>query len=108
MTSWRRGISEPFCCDPDFWRSVGGSVDALLALVVAAVLTMVLGPLAAVSFAIPLALLVHAGVTGRRCARRSRAAFATKEAWRDAERHAVASVLPRAVIRARWPLSARA
>ena len=92
---------QPFRDDPDFARSVAASADALLGLLVATALALILGAFGAVAFAVPLALLVRAGVTGRRSAARSRAVIADVREWREAERRAVASTFWPAVIRAR-------
>ena len=98
---WKSGVAEPFASDRDFWRSIGASTDALVLLVFATVLVAIFGVAAAVAFVAPLALLVRSGVLGRRSAERSRGQFADPRAWKQAEREAVASVLPRAFIRSR-------
>ena len=95
---------EPFAGNADFWRSVAASVDALLTFVVAAVVTVLAGPLGAVAFAVPLVLLVRAAVTGRRSEGQTRPTFADRNAWRLAERQAVGRVLGKALVRKRWPL----
>jgi predicted acyltransferase len=84
---------------------VAASVDAFLALILAAAVLLLAGPWGAVAFTVPAALLVRAGVTGKRSERQTRPAFADHAAWRQAERDAVASVLPKAVVRKRWPLA---
>lgn len=102
MTAWTRHAKEPFASNDDFFRSVSASVDALPALVFATVLTIILGPLAAIAFVVPIALLARAGWCGSRSARVTRATFPTTDAWRRAERQAVASVLVQALFRPRW------
>jgi hypothetical protein len=95
-------LDEPFRSDPDFARSVAASADGLVAVVVAVVLTAVFGAIGALAFLLPVGLFVVAGVTGRRSARRSRAAVGDARTWRDAERRAVAAVFVRALLRRRW------
>ena len=102
MRSWKCDVAEPFASDHDFWRSVGSSVDASLALAVTITLAALLGPVAAVTFVIPVGLLAYAALTGRRSAGRTREQFGSRVEWRDAERQAVASVLLRAYVRPRW------
>lgn len=97
-------MREPFASDDDFWVSVAASVDALLTLLLATAITLVVGAWGAVAFAVPLGLLVRAGLTGRRSGRRTRTMFATIDQWRLAERQAVASVMVGAVVRPRWKL----
>ena len=105
MTAWTSDAPEPFAGNADFWRSVAASVDALVTFVVAAVVTILAGPLGAVAFAVPVALLIRAAVTGRRSEGQTRPSFADRNAWRLAERQAVGRVLVKAVVRKRWPLS---
>jgi hypothetical protein len=102
MAAWTADVAEPFATDRDFAASVGASADALLALVVATALTLLLGILAAVAFAVPIALLLRAGMTGRASARRNKAAFASQEEWKAAERQAVAQVFGKALVRRRF------
>jgi hypothetical protein len=102
MRPWKTDVAEPFASNDDFWRSVGSSVDASLTLVVTVVLAAAFGPVAAIAFVLPIALLMYAALTGRRSAAQTRGRFATHDEWRDAERRAVASVLPRAYARPRW------
>jgi hypothetical protein len=94
-------VREPFAGNDDFWRSVGSCVDASVGVAVATTLTLTLGPLAAITFLVPVGLLAHAAVTGRRSARCTQARFATRNEWRGAERQAVAAVLLRAYTRPR-------
>jgi hypothetical protein len=105
VTAWTSDAPQPFAGNADFWRSVGASVDALLTFVLAAAATVLAGPIGAVAFAVPVALLVRAAVTGRRSEGQTRPTFADRNAWRLAERQAVGSVLPRAVVRKRWPFA---
>ena len=102
--AWKDTAREPFASNEDFWSSVGSSVDALATLVIATVLTLIFGWVAAISFVVPLALLVRAGLTGRRSGRYTRTLFSTQLEWRDAERQAVWSVLASAFVRPRWRL----
>jgi hypothetical protein len=102
MMVWKRDVREPFASDDDFWISVAASVDALLTLVLASVITLLFGAWGAIAFAVPIALLVRAGLTGNRSARRTRTMFATIDQWRHAERQAVASVMVGAAVRPRW------
>lgn len=92
-------VAEPFASDVQFWMSVRASGDALVSLIIATVLTVTLGSAWAAAFVVPAALLVRAGVTGRASARRSRAMFATRDEWRDAERQAVARAIVPALLR---------
>lgn len=101
MSAFVSSVEEPFRSDPDFAASVAASADGLLGLLLAAALAGLFGAVGAVAFVLPAALLVRAGVSGRRSARRSRGAFADRRAWRDAERQAVAAVFGRAVVRRR-------
>jgi MFS superfamily sulfate permease-like transporter len=105
VTTWTSDAPQPFAGNADFWRSVAASVDALLTFVVAAVVTVLVGLIGAVTFAVPLALLVRAAVTGRRSEGQTRPTFADRNAWRLAERQAVGSVLAKALVRRRWPLA---
>lgn len=92
-------MTEPFRDDPRFWSSVGLSVDAVLTLLVAVVLTSVFGEAGAIAFALPVGLLVVAGLLGRRSTAQTRPLFASRGEWRDAERRAVAAALPGAFLR---------
>jgi hypothetical protein len=105
MTAWSSVAPEPFASNSEFWRSVGSSVDGLLTMLVAAVVVTAVGSWGLLTFAAPAALLVRAGVTGRRSARATRAQFADRRAWRLAEREAVAAVFLSALIRKRWPFT---
>ncbi len=105
VTAWTSDAPQPFADNADFWRSVAASVDALLAFVLAAVVTVLAGPIGAVAFIVPVALLARAAVTGSRSERETRPAFSGRNEWRLAEREAVASVLAKAVVRKRWPLA---
>jgi hypothetical protein len=57
-----------------------------------------------VPFVLPLALVIRAGLRGRRSAQRSRESFADPAQWRDAERRAVAQVFRRVLLRRRATL----
>jgi hypothetical protein len=105
VTAWTSDAPEPFAGNADFWRSVGASVDALVTFVLAAVVTLLAGPLGAIAFAVPLGLLLWAAVTGRRSEGQTQLTFADRDAWRLAERQAVGSVMFRAFVRKRWPLA---
>lgn len=100
--AWKRDVQEPFASDGDFWISVAASVDALLTVLIATAITLLVGVWGAIAFAVPIGLLLRAGLTGSRSGRRTRAMFATIDQWRQAERQAVASVMVRAVVRPRW------
>jgi hypothetical protein len=102
VTVWKRDVREPFASDDDFWVSVAASVDALLTLILASAITLLFGAWGAIAFALPIGLLVRAGLTGSRSAHRTRTMFATVDLWRHAERQAVASVMVGAVVRPRW------
>ncbi len=101
MKAWKAGVAEPFGSDRDFWRSVGASIDALLLLGFVTVLVVVFGAIAAIGYLAPLAMLVRAGVLGRRSAGRSQSQFEDRRAWKLAERQAVAAALPGAFLRPR-------
>jgi hypothetical protein len=77
----------------------------LVALLVAAVITAFAGPWGLLAFVAPAALLVRAGIAGRRSSRATRTQFANQKAWRNAEREAVAAVFFKALLRRRWPLA---
>lgn len=105
---WAGEIAEPFRSDRQFWTGLAAAADALVALAAAAVAGAVLavaglGSWAYLPFALPMALIVRAGVISRASSRRSRTAFADREAWRDAERSAVASAFLRVLRRPRTP-----
>ena len=102
MSAWTTKVGDPFRDDPRFWRAVGLSVDALLAMVLVVVLSAFFGTIALVSLVLPVALLVVAAVDGRASTAQTRPAFADRVAWRDAERQAVAAALPGALVRRRF------
>jgi hypothetical protein len=104
VTTWTADAPEPFAGNADFWRSVAASVDGFLTFVLATVVTVLAGPIGAVTFAVPLALLARAAVTGRRSEGQTRPTFAGRNEWRLAERQAVGSVMFKALVRKRWPL----
>jgi hypothetical protein len=87
----RQAVAAPFVDDPDFRRSILASVGGLVLALVATVLTLTLGPLAAVGYLAAAGLLVWAALVGRRSSARSRECFATREEWKLAERQAVAA-----------------
>lgn len=99
MRSWTPRVDAPFRDDPQFWASVGRSVDALLTLVAATVLAVVLGAWAALAFVVPVLLLAASARDARSSSGRTRAAFASRNEWRDAERQAVAAAIPGAFTR---------
>lgn len=105
MTGWNSEVEEPFRGDPRFWRALGLSVDALLALVLAFVLNAFVGGLARLAFVAPAALLLASAWVGRSSTGRTRLQFAGPREWRDAERRAVAAALPGAFLRYLRPRS---
>ena len=110
-------VAEPFRSDPDFWRSVCASADALVLLVVALAGAAVLGLVGAgpvlmwLPFALPMTFLVRAAVSGSRFHRAQEPLPQTvdtargEQSWRDAERSAVAAVFGRALLRRRHATS---
>lgn len=98
-TDWTARVDSPFREDPEFWGSVGRSVDALLALVAATVLVVVLGAWAALAFLVPALLLAVSARDARSSSARTRPQFASRGEWRDAERQAVAAAIPGAFTR---------
>ena len=106
-------VAEPFRSDPDFWRSVCASADAVVLLVVAvagAVALRMAGADAGIVlllFSLPAIFLVRAAVSGSRFHRGHEPLPATvdtvlgEQSWRDAERIAVAAVFGRALVRSR-------
>jgi hypothetical protein len=84
---------------------VAASVDALVALLVAALIMAFAGPWGSLAFVVPAALLVRAGIAGRRSERATRQQFSDLRQWRDAEREAVAAVFFSALLRKRWPFA---
>lgn len=106
-------VAEPFRSDPEFWRSVAASADAVVllaaAVVVAAVLRLAGAPVAVVwlPFALPVIFLVRAAVTASRFHRAHDPLPALvdtargEQSWRDAERAAVATSFGRALVRRR-------
>jgi hypothetical protein len=94
---WASEVAEPFRSDTDFWTSLAASADALITLAAAAAVAVVLVVTgeqwwAILPFAVPAAFMLRAARVARVSSRRSRAAFADRRSWRDAERAAVASV----------------
>ena len=109
------GVAEPFRSDPEFWRSVCASADAVVLLGVAAVGSALLG-LAGARLAwlpplLPAVFLVQAAVASSRFHRGQAPLPAVVDtvrgelSWRDAERAAVAAVFGRALIRSRHLIS---
>jgi hypothetical protein len=111
------GVAEPFRSDPDFWRSVGASADAVVLLAVAiaaAALLRVAGVgtvLVLLPFTLPGIFLVRAAVSSSRFHRGHRPLPAYvdtargEQSWRDAERNAVAAAFGRALVRSRHLVS---
>ncbi len=105
------GVAEPFRSDPEFWRSVCASADAVVLLGVAVVASAPLGLAGAALAWLPLVLpaffLVRAAVSGYRFHRGHAPLPARVDtvrgelSWRDAERTAVAAVFGRALMRRR-------
>lgn len=106
-------VAEPFRSDPDFWRSVCASADAVVLLAVAVVCAVALRLAGArtglvwLPFALPAIFLVRAAVSGSRFHRSHRPLPDTvgtvqgEQSWRDAERSAVAAAFGRALVRSR-------
>lgn len=99
-------IAEPFRSDGQFWSSLAASADALASLAIATAVAVILGLTGqhiwvAVPFLVPVVLTIRAGVVSASSSRRSRAAFADRRAWRDAERAAVAAVFLKVLRRRR-------
>jgi hypothetical protein len=93
MARQRATVAAPFVDDPDFRRSILASVAGLVLALIATGLTLAFGPLAAVAYLGAAVVLVWAAQVGRRSSARSRAFFATRIEWKQAERQAVAAVL---------------
>ena len=114
-----RRVAEPFCSDPDFWRSVCASADAVVLLAVAVVAAgslLIAGASMAfvwLPFALPAAFLFRAAVSSSRFHRGHSPLpglvdiLQGEQSWRDAERTAVAAVFGRAVVRSRRRVGAR-
>ena len=109
------GVAEPFRSDPEFWRSVCASADAVVLLGMAVAGSALLGlagaGLAWLPLVLPAIFLVRAAVAGSRF-HRGHAPLPTlvdtvrgEQSWRDAERTAVAAVFGRALIRSRHLIS---
>lgn len=117
-----QGVAEPFRSDPEFWRSVCASADAVVLLVGtvagAALLRLAGAPtgLVMLPFTFPAIFLVRAAVSSSRF-HRGHMPLPThvdtargEQSWRDAERTAVAAVFGRALVRSRhlvFPASTR-
>lgn len=112
-----QGIAEPFRSDPEFWRSVCASADAVVALAVtvagAAAVRLAGAPtgLVLLPFTLPAIFLVRAAVSSFRFHRGHQPLPALvdsahgEQSWRDAERTAVAAVFGRALLRSRHRVS---
>jgi len=99
VSVWSSRVEAPFAGDRQFWTSVGRSVDALWALVIATVLVVALGRYAAVAFCAPVVLLIMSWRDARRSSAHTRPLFDSRDEWRAAERQAVATALPGAFVR---------
>jgi hypothetical protein len=106
-------VAEPFRSDPQFWRSVCASADAVVLLGVAVAGSALLGltgvGLAWLPLVLPVIFLVRAALAGHRF-HRGQAPLPARvdtvrgeQSWRDAERMAVAAVFGRALMRRRHP-----
>lgn len=96
-SDWASDVAEPFRSDRDFWTSLAASADAVITLAAAAAVAVVLvltseAAWALLPFAVPLTMMIRAGLIGRASSRRSKQAFEDRRSWRDAERAAVAAV----------------
>lgn len=112
-----KGVAEPFRSDPQFWRSVCASADAVVLLGIAIAGSALLrlagvgAGLAWLPFAVPAIFLFLALVSGFRFHRGHAPLPALVEtvrgeqSWRDAERTAVAAVFGRALVRSRHLIS---
>jgi hypothetical protein len=101
---WASSVAEPFRSDRDFWAGLAASADAVISLVAAAALAVVLrlagaGPWALVPFVVPAGFICRAVATSS--SRHRREAFAGRDAWREAERAAVAASFMHVVRRPR-------
>ena len=106
-------VAEPFRSDPDFWRSVCASADAVILLLVATAGAAALRlagadtDIALLPFVLPAAFLFRAAVSGTRFHRGQQPLPAVvdtvrgEQSWRDAERIAVAAVFGQALVRNR-------
>jgi hypothetical protein len=103
---WASNVAEPFRSDHDFWASLAASADALISFAAAAAVAVVLvltgeRDWSLVPFVVPAAMALRAALIAKSSSRRSRAAFEDRQAWRDAERTAVAATFLRALRRRR-------
>jgi hypothetical protein len=106
QADWAGDIAEPFRSSGQFWSGLAAATDAVVALAAAAAAGAVLavagaGAWASLPFLLPAVLLVRAAVISRSSSRSSRAAFSDRQAWRDAERSAVAGAFLRVLRRPR-------
>jgi hypothetical protein len=106
MAGQRATVAAPFV-DPDFRRSILASVAGFVLALMATGLTLAFGPPAVVAYLAAAGLLVWAALTGRRSSARSRACFATRVEWKQAERQAVAAVLSSGLARIKGPEASR-
>lgn len=103
-------VAEPFRSDPQFWRSVCASADAVLLLAIAVLAAVVLRLNGAgtvvvlLPFTLPGIFLARAAASSSRF-HRSHQPLSTlvdtaqgEQSWRDAERIAVAAVFGRALV----------
>ena len=91
---WADAVAEPFRSDREFWSGLAASADAVISLVAAVAVAVVLrlvgaGPWALLPFAVPVGFIVRAALASS--SRDRRETFADQQAWRDAERAAVAT-----------------
>jgi hypothetical protein len=93
-----RAVQEPFAGDPSFWMSVRACGYALVTLLIAVALTAFFGLMWVATFGLPIGLLVCAALTARASTKRSRAHFADRRVWREAERTAVATAFVPALL----------
>ena len=114
------GVAEPFRSDPQFWRSVCASADAVVLLGLAVAASALLGlagagagaGLAWLPLVLPVVFLVQSAVASSRF-HRGQAPLPARvdtvrgeQSWRDAERIAFAAVFGRALMRRRHLVSA--
>jgi hypothetical protein len=104
---WAHQVAEPFRSDHEFWSSLAASADAVISLVAAVAVAVALrlvvaGPWALVPFLVPAGFIVRAAMASS--SRHRREAFADQDAWRDAERAAVAASFMHVVRRPRTGL----
>jgi hypothetical protein len=112
LPTWAEPVTDPFRGDPAFWRAVYASADALVLIVVAGLVSYVLGRLGAgtvlamAPFVLPAVFVAWAVSSSLRSSRVTQVWFRRLDAEglatrRDSERRAVASVFLHAVVRNR-------